>query len=196
MLRFLVKLKPLHLKAAIKIMMEARAGVCAVSKLDAEIGIAEKMAKVLEPLGLIQVNSDLGEPMAVLCKPFAEFVSHVQAFAPQLSLDGFEEPPPPEKKRTKRDDMNAVMEHYATAKGFTGETKTKFIRKMYPRCATALVSLLSEAGSAARACEVIDAVKMKMEKKDLDWSLNGAVLNHMHGALAAEPRGEKGGWDW
>ena len=198
MLHYLAGLKPAQLYAAIRLMAESRAGICAVSKLAENPVEAEKMARRLEVCGLVQINTDLDEPVVVLVKPFSEFTLYVQAYAPQLSFNGFDEPAPAKSKKepSKREDMNAVMGHYADAKGFTGENKTQFIRKLYPRCAKALISLLSEAGSVERACEVIDAVKGKMEKQALDWSLNGAVLNHMHMALSVGNKAGKGAWDW
>lgn len=198
MLNFLASLKPAQIHAAVKVMAESRFGICNVSKLSEDPIEANRMANRLADCQLVRVNEDLGEPMVVMSKPFKEFATHVKSFAEQLDFSlGAAKPAGPEPskaKPSKRTDMLEVIAEYARLKGIQdGNMPPGFVRQ---NCKSA-VALLTAAKSVEKAKEIIRKVKNKLEKRALDWSLNGAVMNHMHGFMeAAETGSKKGGWDW
>lgn len=205
MLHILAQLKPAQLFAAIKLMSESRAGVCAVRKLSDDPVEAGKMASRLKECGLVQVNEDLGEPLAVMVKPLADFAAHLKSYTEQLDFSlgkaDLSEPPPATAKHSKRADMLEIVAEYARAKGIeiktTAEGKNDLNTDFIKRNCRGAIALLAAAKSVDRAREVIAAVKKKMEAADLDWSLNGAVVNHMHGIIGREPMaGKKEGWNW
>lgn len=202
MLRFLLKLKPQDLKVAVRLMAESRAGLCAVKKLTdapSDLPEVEKQLARLEKAGLLKVNGEVGELICVMTKPMAEFTLHIQSFTEQLDfLMPAEDPAKSEakaEKHSKRADMNAVMAHYAKARGLVDGDLESWVRQEYPKNARSLVRLLAEAGTVERACMVIDTIKKTMETDGMDWSLNGVVMTRMHSVLRKAEK-QKGGWDW
>lgn len=198
-MRVLLTLKPKDLYVAVKLMHRSRAGVCSIKKLadtPAEVyDLADPLGR-MERKGLLKLVGEGMDSIAQMCKPLAEFTLHLQSFTEQLELlmmDGTAPPDP--KKQRKKDDMAAVMVHYAKARGITKDDLEAWVAQEFKRNIRSIIRLIATAGTVQKSCEVIDSIKSMMEKEGLDWSLNGAVINRMHGVLRRDGKGARK-WDW
>lgn len=198
LLRFLLKLKPNDLKFAIRLITESRAGLCAFKKLadvPADLPEVQRRMRTLEKAGMIETNEETGELMAILAKPLKNFADHVNSFTEELDLTLAEadlsEANPAKAKMSKRGEMLEIISEYSKLQGNFIEIDTDYIK----RHCRAAIKLLEKAKTTEKAKEIMTAVKTKMEFAGLDWSLQGAVLNHADKILRSLSK-DKPGWDW
>lgn len=152
----------------------------------ADFGIdPEKVQNCLESLKkrrYLEYVVDSDRINVVLAPPLKELSEHLQSFRPQLELkidDTRVQSNGSGVSRAK--EMAAVIRHYALAKGVP-EDKLKVWNRGkngFKAQIKSALKLLEYCGTAERANEVIDKAKKYYEKRDLDWSLQGAILNNI-----------------
>ena len=98
--------------------------------------------------------------------------------------------PKAEKTPYPKEEIDAIIEHYAIEQGIRQEDLKRWYKLNYARNIKAARALLEYAGTVELSKGIITACRIDRAAHKLDWSLAGDVLRNVHKFEVTKTKGD------